>query len=303
VPVLVLDFHGDITPEGVEETLFRFDYAHNDAYINPFHLDRRYPLIPLQLRDEFIEAWRAVYPTLGVHQVNYLVELIDRAFTEKGITRDPATWDRGIDFGDVIRQFDASEADSSVREKIRGYMRTYVDSQIFHGGAEVAVERFLDESVRLDLSKLQGSTRTILADVVLRRLFLLVKSMGPLMPDTRGWAKFRSYVVIDEAQVLMASQGEIEASLAKYAAEARKFGIGLILATQLKDNVPDAIWGNIDTRLFMQALDRQERVKNARALGVTEDELASLRQGQAILTVSSQPHQPRVRLQIDPPWI
>jgi DNA segregation ATPase FtsK/SpoIIIE-like protein len=118
-----------------------------------------------------------------------------------------------------------------------------------------------------------------------------------------GWGKFRAYVVIDEAQLLMGGTSEAKASLSKYAAEARKFGIGLILATQLRDNVPAEIWGNIDTRLFMQALDPVERSRNAKAANVADLTLQSLARGQAILTSSSQPNQRPVAIQVEPAWL
>jgi DNA helicase HerA-like ATPase len=137
------------------------------------------------------------------------------------------------------------------------------------------------------------------ADVVLRRLFLLVKALGPIPEDAIGWDRFRAYVVIDEAQVLLTSSSDAKASLAKYASEARKFGIGLIIATQLRDNIPGNVWGNIDTRLWMLALDQTERQKNAKAAGIEETSLAALSVGEAFLAISSQPGQRPVHLKID----
>jgi len=302
VPVLILDFHGDIEPVGSGERLYRFEYASNSAFVNPFHLDPRYNLVPLRLRDQFIEAWKRRFPSMGIQQYNYLIDLIDGAFASKGITSDPRTWARQVDFGDVIAAFESSEAADATKEKIRAYVRNFSEWQIFHGGTGIAIEQFLDESCRLDMSQLDENARGILADVVLRRLFLLCNALGPLHAQ-EGWAKFRAYVVIDEAQILMGSQGDAKASLSRYTAEARKFGIGLILATQLKDNVPDEIWGNVDTRLFMQALDPGERARNAKAAGVPEETLRTLSRGEAILTSSSQAMQRPVRIKIEPDWL
>ena len=63
-----------------------FEYAANSVFVNPFHLDPKYNLIPLRLRDQFIEAWKRRYYSMGIQQYNYLVELIDDAFATKGIT-------------------------------------------------------------------------------------------------------------------------------------------------------------------------------------------------------------------------
>jgi Bacterial protein of unknown function (DUF853) len=302
VPVLILDFHGDITPVGSPEVLYRFEYAANSVHVNPFHLDRRYNLIPIRLRDQFIEAWKRRYYSMGIQQYNYLMDLIDEAFAVKGITAKAETWTKEVDFGDVIAAFERSEAPDATKEKIRAYIRNFSEWQIFHGGTGIAIEQFLDESCRLDMSQLDETARGILADVVLRRLFLLTNALGPLQGE-QGWAKFRAYVVIDEAQILMGSRGDAKASLSRYTAEARKFGIGLILATQLKDNVPEEIWGNVDTRLFMQALDPGERARNAKAAGVPEETLRTLSRGEAILTSSSQAMQRPVRIKIEPDWL
>jgi hypothetical protein len=305
LPVLVLDFHGDITSAGHDERLYTFDYEGNAAFVNPFHLEPRYgsKLTPTRLKWEFVEAWQSHYPSMGVHQVNFLAELIEESFASTGINDDAATWQSQVTFANVLEAFEDSAASESVKVKIRSYMKRYREWQIFHGKTEIAVERFLDESTRLDLSQLDETARNILADVVLRRLFLIVRALGPLDPSLTGWAKFRTYVVIDEAQILMGGSSDAKASLSKYAAEARKFGIGLILATQLRDNVPTEIWGNIDTRLFMQALDPTERARNAKAANVPEMTLQSLARGQAILTSSSQPNQRPSTVQIQPSWM
>ena len=118
-------------------------------------------------------------------------------------------------------------------------------------------------------------------------------------PGATGWDKFRAYVVIDEAQLLMGGAADARASLSKYAAEARKLRNGLILATQLRDNVPLEIWGNIDTRLFMQALDPTERARNAKALGLPEMLLQQLPKGEAYMTRGSQVGPP-LRIRIEP---
>jgi DNA helicase HerA-like ATPase len=201
----------------------------------------------------------------------------------------------------VLERFEAASANEAIKAKIRNYLRQFGEWRVFHGGESIAVERFLDESVRLDLSQLDETARNILADVVLRRLFLVAKALGPLPVDATGWSKFRAYVAIDEAHLLMGGSADARGSLSKYAAEARKFGIGLILATQLRDNVPAEIWGNIDTRLFMQALDPVERARNAKAANVPELVLQQLAKGEAILTSSSQPGVPPRRIRIEPP--
>jgi hypothetical protein len=305
VPVFVLDFHGDLSDPAGHEEVFEFDYQGNESFVNPFHLEPTFGarLTPSRLKWEFVEAFRSHYSTMGVHQTNFISDLIEDAFIAKGITDDPNTWANDVSFADVLEQFERTDATDAAKARIRSYMKRFAEWRIFHGGTPIAVEDALRRSIRLDLSQLDESARNILADVVLRRLFLTVRALGPLPETSSGWSKFRAYVVIDEAQLLMGGVADARASLAKYAAEARKFGLGLVLATQLRDNVPAEIWGNIDTRFFMQALDPFERARNAKAAGVPEQTLQSLGRGQGILNFSSQPGARPTIVQIRPFWM
>lgn len=128
IPVLVIDFHGDIELPAGEVSSYEFDYSGNLNFINPFHLDGTLgaKLTPTRLKWEFLEAWKSVYPTMGVHQTNFLASLIEAAFDRAGITDDPATWLHGISFGDVLDLFDESDAPESQRAKIESYMKRFV---------------------------------------------------------------------------------------------------------------------------------------------------------------------------------
>lgn len=301
VPVLVLDFHGDLELPG-DAFSYDFSYEGNEAFINPLHLDPAYAkeISISRLKWEFLDAWRSQYPTLGIQQRSFLARLIDDAYASAGVTPDAASWHKPVDFSDVLDAFERSDERAATKERIEAYMQQFREWAVFHGGEPINVESMLQRSTRLNLSQLDEGARNIVADVVLRRLFLLVKALGPIPEGTLGWDRFRCYVVIDEAQVLLTTNGEAKASLAKYASEARKFGIGLVLATQLRDNIPGNVWGNIDTRLWMLALDQTERQKNAKAAGLEESSLAALQVGEAFLVASSQPGTRPMHVKIDP---
>jgi len=303
LPVLVLDFHGDIDPRTEsDEKLVTFRYENNQQFINPFHIDPRYSewLSPTRVKNEFIEAWKSHYPTLGVQQINHLRKVIEAAFESAGIDADPSTWAKSIDFSDVMEAFERTETRAAVRDRPEAYFARLAESQVFHGPVGVPIEQLLDQSYRLDMRQLDDETRNVVADVVLRRVFLMAQGLAPIPSGTTGWDKFRLYVVIDEAQILMRGAKDGRASLAKYASEARKFGIGLILSTQLRDNVPSDIWANTGTKFFMQALDRSEQIQNARAAGVAESQLAELPVGSGLLFSGGMPGNRPTGVQINP---
>jgi hypothetical protein len=303
LPVLVMDFHGDIDPaQPSQETLIKFTYDQNEQFINPFFLDQTYKdlISPTRVKNEFMEAWRSHYPSMGIQQTNVLRRLIEASFGAKQIGSDPTTWASQIDFGDIMIAFEEAEMRPTDRANLEPYLVRYAESRVFHGGSGIPVEEFISRSYRLDLSQLDEETRNVVADVTLRRLFMLVSALGPVDSAAVGRDKFRVFVAIDEAQLLMRSRSTAKASIAKYTAEARKFGIGLIMATQLKDTIPNDVWGNIDTRFFMKALDRDERIKNAKAAGVAESEISSLSIGGGLMFSSSEPNTRPTRVQIQP---
>ena len=104
--------------------------------------------------------------------------------------REPAVLGRQITFGDVIDQFDASQAAEAVKVKIASYMKQFREWQIFHGGAPIDVESFLRERLDSTCRSCMKRRRDILADVVLRRIFLLSRALGPIArPRPTGWDK------------------------------------------------------------------------------------------------------------------
>ena len=130
---------------------------------------------------------------------------------------------------------------------------------------------------------------------------MLVSAMGPVKDGAVGREKFRGFVVIDEAQKLLNSKSNTTESIAKYTSEIRKFGIGLILATQLKDSIPSAVWGNIDTRFFMGAFDKEERRKNAKAAEVEESRLQELEVGEGLFFSGSKSDKPPSKVRVKAP--
>ena len=188
-----------------------------------------------------------------------------------------------------------------IRSSLEAYIRPYLESKLFHGGKPIDVERLVSGQCRLKISEVSEQSRNALTDIVLRKVFLWAKRLGPVDPQATGPDKYRLFIVLDEAQIFLTSNQNARACVAKYASEARKYGIGLVLATQLFENVPQDVRGNIDAKLFMLCLDETEARKNARSAGLSKEEISKLKKGQGYYISSGDRYARRV--QINPPWI
>jgi len=104
--------------------------------------------------------------------------------------------------------------------------------------------------------------------------------------------KFRLFVIVDEAKLLVSqksgSKTAIKAVLNKYATEMRKFGVSLILASQLIAHFNEEILANIAVKFCMRAENKKQAQENAKFFEVSEKDLLNFRPGEGILIIGSE---------------
>jgi len=105
-------------------------------------------------------------------------------------------------------------------------------------------------------------------------------------------AKFRLFVIVDEAKLLVSqksgSKTAIKAVLNKYATEMRKFGVSLILASQLIAHFNEEILANIAVKFCMRSENKKQAQENARFFEVSEKDLLNFQPGEGILISGSE---------------
>ena len=105
--------------------------------------------------------------------------------------------------------------------------------------------------------------------------------MGPIPVACNGdHERFRVFVVVDEAKVLTMSKGDVDRSdhiVNVLATEGRKFGIGLILASQLEEHFGRETLANSACRLAMRPMDNKEAARIAKTVEVSKDTLLGLK--------------------------
>jgi hypothetical protein len=130
----------------------------------------------------------------------------------------------------------------------------------------------------LQFRGLEGKTQRVLVELLLWHLFFYLKS--------HGQSGLRLYAVLDEAHHLSFRESGPVDSLLR---EARKFGLGLVFASQQPEDFSPAAYSNSASKLIFQTTDPTLRVSKflaAKCANYTAPEeisqiISVLRQGEA----------------------
>lgn len=283
-PTLLIDFHGDMLPKGSRAMTYRIREG-SEFYFNPLELDPLFPdITPLRATSDFLDALSINFPTLGIQQRRRIKEIVRRAYREHGITPEPETWCREIPFEAIEEGIMASEDESLI-----AYLEDIFDYSLFSGTTRLSAREILHRgTTHIQLSALPETLRYLFADLLLRRLFYSLQAMGEI-PRDRGDARsrFRLFVIVDEAKLLLIQRPGhkqvIRAVLNRYATEMRKFGVGLILASQLISHFNDEILANVAVKLCMKTENRKEAMENSRYFEIDASDLMNFATGEGIL--------------------
>ncbi|MBJ2160262.1 ATP-binding protein [Variovorax sp. IB41] len=315
VPVLVLDFHGDVKFPGLRSVLLSSGTS-STAGVNPMELDSQ-SAEETGLYDQrkvLRDMIRNAVPALGHRQNAILREALEDAYTGAGFDdSDPSTWRNAPPtFADVERILEGWVADDgrkSQRSAIEGCLaavREIFEHPIFHRTEHVSTDEILSSNIRLDLSKLTDEVRYITAETLLRKLFRVLRLKGPIpVQPTDDGQRFRLFVIIDEAKILSTGAGDPDAPdriLNLLFTEARKFGLGMILASQMSDHFGSEVKANAATWLVLKPMDIKEAKKNAPNVHMDPDALTSLKgRGDGYLRDRSSSRARRIQIRPLPP--
>ncbi len=291
IPVLVFDFHGDVVLPGVRSVLLSSGSA-STLGLNPMELDV-HSAEESGLYDQRASLrgmiQRAV-PALGHRQASILRDAFDEAYRRAGILdADPSTWDtKAPTFGtiqEILEEWSDADERKAQRTAIEGCLAAVQElfgHPIFARNEHVSIERMLSEPVRLDLSKLPDHIRFVATETLLKKLFRTLRLRGPIPVQTvDDRQRFRLFVVIDEAKILSLGGGgdrdRADNILNELITEARKFGLGMIIASQMSEHFSEEVRANAATWLVLKPMDIREAKKNAPNVGVDPEDLTRLR--------------------------
>jgi hypothetical protein len=290
IPVLVFDFHGDVVLPNVQSVLLSSGSA-STLGLNPMELDV-HSAEESGLYDQRASLrgmiQRAV-PALGHRQASILRDAFDEAYRQAGIVdADPSTWGRTAPTFRTIQEILEGWADADDRKAQRtaiegclAAVQELFGHPIFARDEQVSIDRMLSEPIRLDLSKLPDQIRFIATETLLRKLFRTLRLRGPIpVQPADDRQRFRLFVVIDEAKILSLGGGDrdrADSILNELITEARKFGLGMIIASQMSEHFSEEVRANAATWLVLKPMDIREAKKNAPNVGVDPEDLTRLR--------------------------
>ncbi len=289
IPVLVFDFHGDVRLPSVPSVLLSSGSA-STMGLNPMELDIS-SAEESGLYDQRASLrgmiQRAV-PALGHRQSNILREAFDEAYQRAGIDdNDSTTWSRPAPtfrtVEDILREWADDDARKAQRAAIEGCLAAVQElfgHPIFQRKKHVSVEQMLTASIRLDFSKLPDHVRFVATETLLRKLFRVLRLRGPIpVQPADDRQRFRIFVVIDEAKILSLGGGDRDRAnniLNELITEARKFGLGMIIASQMSEHFSEEVRANAATWLVLKPMNMTEAKKNAPNVSVDPEDLMRL---------------------------
>lgn len=288
IPVFVLDFHGDIEFPYLNSVLLSSGYE--SIYgISPLEIDATNPGKQglYEQRLALVEMLHRAVPSLGVKQRDILLHAVEMAYVMAGIEdRNPQTWRypppnfRMV--AEVLYGWANEDEMKAHRQTISGCLTALsaiFGHPVFNRINNLSLGDVLSSNLRLDLSHLDESVQVIVAETVLRMIFRSLRARGPVKNACCDSERFRLFVLIDEAKILSMGRGDPDKRtriLNVLATEGRKFGLGLIVASQTSAHFGQDVRHNFASRLILQATDAADARQNAADIQVAPANLLNL---------------------------
>ena len=269
IPYLLFDFRNDYLERGLAASEFGKILDLGKISINPLELDASNT--PRDQKFQVSDIIDIVYK-IGDRQIGYVRDAIQRAYDNRGILEDnQQSWlNPSPTFTDIRHALEdiAEEGTSEVRNSINGIfarLDPVFEYGIFSGSNTVIpFEELVKGQTLVNLGVLPNdSLKAIVCEFLLRKLryflYTLSESRDP-----------RLFVVIDEAHRL---KYERETSTGQLLKEGRKYGVGLVLATQDPVDFTDLVYNNVGGILSLQLNEPKYAKKVGENLSVSGDAL------------------------------
>lgn len=210
---------------------------------------------PSTVASRLSDVFDAVYH-IGDIQRKVLIDAILRAFEKQGIqTNNRQSWKNPLPnllaLQQILEELSADKEYPNYKNAtgIAARLTTFFMLNSFRiDGDPWSWDALLNDQKQrvhvLQFRGLEGKTQRILVEILLWHLFFYLKSLGQ--------GHLRLYCVLDEAHHLSFRDGGPVDSLLR---EARKFGLGLIFASQQPEDFSPAAFSNSASKLVFQTTD------------------------------------------------
>jgi hypothetical protein len=282
IHVVIVDFHGDLQLPG--EVCYPLN-AESPYGLNPLKVDVDTKGGGPDLQSIAIAALLRKSLTMGANQEGLSIEALSLCYEKKGITQgDPQSWYlEPPTFADFQAELH-SRVEDGCKESEKLLLKL---AATFKYGIFSKTQPGMDfPLVRFDLSALAKvpGLAAIAAETLLKQLLDSHKLQGEIAGKIP-----RSYVFLDECKEVKASK-----TLVRICAEARKFGLGAIVASQLDGDISNEVLANSSTKVVL-AVDQTEVAKVSRRFRFALSLVADLQPLEALVRMDNHGHHIKIK--------
>jgi DNA phosphorothioation-dependent restriction protein DptH len=250
---------------------------------------------PVNVAQRVADTFARVYNKIGVQQHAVLRQAIIDVFALKGIiTADPMSWRRDPpEFAKLKEHLDTCAENrfgpaSRAATLVSSHISTmFVFNTFRPGGQKLAWTEILKSKGKVLVIRLKGlehSLERAVTEFLLWNLIGYIESVGP--------APLRCFIVLDEAHRLSL---ELNSPAEKLLREGRKFGLGLLLASQQPEDFSPIAFANTATKLVFQIGDERSvvsrqlfrKVRNAQSFADIYELITRLPRGVAYVVTNN----------------
>lgn len=253
---------------------------------------------PATVAQRVADTFLRVYPRLGVQQHALIRRVVLELLADAGISpEDPRTWyktppsfrdleqklEEYAGSGDPITRRAASSASSHISTLF--FFNTFRKTGHALSWSDVINRR--NEVWILQLGGLEASVERAVTEFLLWSLIRYFEVLGP--------GALRCFVVLDEAHKLAFGPGS---PVEKILREGRKFGLGVILASQQPEDFSSVAFANTATKIIFQTADVSgnvsrevhRKIRNSHSRDYISRTLGTLPRGSAYVVIANAGH-------------
>lgn len=260
VPSIVLDYAQGFVEASLPAHFLEYIELHeitasrSGIDLNPLQLLPSDTLGPVNVAQRVADTFQRVFPQLGVQQHAVLREAVLDVLGSAGIRQEhPSSWKREPPKFRLLHEHlmslgeNATGPNRRVLQTLTAHISTlFVFNTLRPGGQRLDWEQLV-RSDRVTVVQLKGLEHS-LSKIVTE--FLLWSLIG--YAEARGPSKMSAFVVLDEAHRLSFDEGSPVERLLR---EGRKFGLGIMLASQQPSDFGPIAFANTASKLVFQVDD------------------------------------------------
>jgi len=233
--------------------------------INPLQIFPDDIMGPVNVAQRTADTFYRIYPKMGIQQKEAIIAAVENAFTSAEISSiDKTSWENPLPQFDIVHRMLKKIAESddhplknpakTAYSHISSFFRFNI---IRNAGEKLTWKKMINGKSGTWIIQLKGLDHyvsMIITEMLLWNLISFLQSEGP--------SKIKFFIILDEAHKLSFEKGTpIEWILR----EGRKFGVGVILASQQLEDYSKVAISNTATKIIFQNHDDRYALSKALA--------------------------------------